>query len=186
MLYRDHGARWIHEDAPVDRYPATWGNHAAEANAHRFSDSGTSIVLRFGLFYGVGAAHSEQMLALARRHLPMMLGPAQSYVSAIHLADAATAVSAALTAPTGTFNIVDDEPLTKREYADALADASGNAPWVRAPGRAALLLGDRLTSLTRSLRVSNARFRANTRWAPYYRSAREGWKATAAEYHQCA
>ena len=36
-----------------------------------------------------------------------------------------------------------------------------------------------LTSLTRSLRVSNARFRAATGWAPHYPSAREGWIATA-------
>jgi hypothetical protein len=42
-----------------------------------------------------------------------------------------------------------------------------------------LLFGDRLTSLTRSLRVSNARFRAATGWAPRYPSAREGWIATA-------
>ena len=48
------------------------------------------------------------------------------------------------------------------------------------PGRAALLFGDRLTSLTRSLRVSNARLRATTGWAPRYPSARQGWIATAA------
>jgi hypothetical protein len=42
------------------------------------------------------------------------------------------------------------------------------------------MLGDRLTSLTRSLRVSNARFRVATGWEPHYRSAREGWIATAA------
>jgi hypothetical protein len=46
------------------------------------------------------------------------------------------------------------------------------------PGWVALF-GDRLTSLTRSLRVSNARFRAATGWAPRYPSAREGWIATA-------
>jgi nucleoside-diphosphate-sugar epimerase len=39
---------------------------------------------------------------------------------------------------------------------------------------------DRSTSLTRSLRVSNARFRSVTGWAPRYPSAREGWMATAA------
>ncbi|MGH3319100.1 MAG: SDR family oxidoreductase [Streptosporangiaceae bacterium] len=51
MLYRDHGTRWVGEDAPVDRYPATAGNHAAEASTHRFAAAGgTGIVLRFGLF----------------------------------------------------------------------------------------------------------------------------------------
>jgi NAD(P)-dependent dehydrogenase (short-subunit alcohol dehydrogenase family) len=37
MLYRDQGAGWVDEDAPVDRYPMARGNLAAEANAHRFS-----------------------------------------------------------------------------------------------------------------------------------------------------
>ena len=51
--------------------------------------------------------------------------------------------------------------------------------WLRAPGRAALLFGDRSPSLTRSLRVSNGKFRGATGWSPAYRSAREGWIATA-------
>ncbi|MEU8800254.1 NAD-dependent epimerase/dehydratase family protein [Spirillospora sp. NPDC048819] len=182
MLYRDNGADWIDEDAPVDRYPAATGNHAAEASAQRFAAAGgTAIVLRFGLFYGPGAAHSKQMLAQARRHVGLVLGPPQNYLSSIHVADAATAVAAALRAPAGTYNIVDDEPLTKRGYADALAQAAQTTPWVRLPGRAGLAFGHRLTSLTRSLRVSNARFRTATGWAPRYPSAREGWPATAAE-----
>jgi nucleoside-diphosphate-sugar epimerase len=180
MLYRDQGARWIREDAPVDRYPMALGNLAAETSARRFSAAGgTGIVLRFGWFYGPGAAHSEQLFALARRHLGLVLGPSDGYVSSIHVADAAAAVAAALQAPAGTFNVVDDEPLTKREYAQALARAAGTAMWLRGPGRAAVLFGDRLTSLARSLRVSNARLRAVTGWAPRYPSAREGWIATA-------
>jgi nucleoside-diphosphate-sugar epimerase len=87
-------------------------------------------------------------------------------------------MAAALGAPAGTFNIVDDEPLTKRDYAAAMAAAAGKAAWLRVPGRAGLLFGDRLTSLTRSPRVSNARFRSATGWAPRYPSARQGWIAT--------
>jgi nucleoside-diphosphate-sugar epimerase len=94
--------------------------------------------------------------------------------------DAGRAVVAALGVPSGPYNIVDDEPLTKREYADALAVAAGKRPWLRVPGRTALLLGDRSTSLTRSLRVCNARFKSETSWTPRYPSAREGWRATAA------
>jgi nucleoside-diphosphate-sugar epimerase len=96
------------------------------------------------------------------------------------MADGGAAVAAALHARAGTFNVVDDEPLTKRGYADALAAAARTTAWLRFPGRAALLLGGRTTSLTRSLRVSNARLRHATGWAPRYPSAREGWIATAA------
>lgn len=180
MLYRDHGAGWIDEDAPIDRYPRAGANLAAEANATRFTaGGGTGVVLRFGWFYGPGATHSEQLLALARRHIGVVMGPPDGYVSSIHLADGAGAVAAALGGPAGTFNIVDDQPLTKREYAAAVAAAAGTGLWLRVPGRAGLLAGDRLTSLTRSLRVSNARFRSATGWAPRYPSAGQGWIATA-------
>jgi nucleoside-diphosphate-sugar epimerase len=181
MLYRDQGAAWVDEDAPVDHYPATAGNHAAEASARRFAAAGgVAVVLRLGLFYGPGAKHSEEMLTLARRHVGLVMGPAGSYLSSIHVADGGSAVVHALAAPSGTFNIVDDEPLTKRGYADALAAAAGVPPWVRLPGRAGLLFGDRLTSMTRSLRVRNTRFREATGWTPCHPSAREGWAATAA------
>lgn len=180
MLYRDQGARWITEDAPVDHYPLTRGNFAAETAAHRFTRTGgTGVVLRFGWFYGHGAAHSEQLFALARHHVGTMLGNPTGYVSSIHMTDAASAVAAALEVPAGTYNIVDDEPLTKRSYAFALARAARTPAWLTLPGRAAHLFGHRLTSLTRSLRVSNTRFRTTASWTPRYRSAREGWLATA-------
>jgi nucleoside-diphosphate-sugar epimerase len=180
MLYRDQADRWADEDTPVDPFPMARSNLAAEASARRFTEQGgAGVVLRFGWFYGPGAEHSEQLFAQARHHVGLVMGRPGGYVSSIHLTDAATAVVAALTAPAGTFNVVDDEPLTKREYAAALARAAGTAMWVRVPGRAAELFGDRITSLTRSLRVSNARFRAATGWAPRFPSAREGWLATA-------
>lgn len=181
MLYPDRGGEWIDEDVPNDVFPMARGNLAAEASAHRFTAAGgTGIVLRFGWFYGPGAAHSEEFLAFARRHICVVMGPPDSYVSSIHMADAGAAVAASLRAPAGTFNVVDDEPLTKRDYGDALMAAAATTEWLRVPGRAALLLGDRSTSLTRSVRVSNRRFREATGWAPTHPSAREGWAATAA------
>ncbi|MET0900508.1 MAG: hypothetical protein ABWY45_21555 [Mycobacterium sp.] len=62
----------------------------------------------------------------------------------------------------------------------ALAEAVGVRAWVTGPGRLASLLGDRTTSMTRSLRVRNSHFRAATDWAPRYRSVREGYRAMAA------
>lgn len=180
MIYADRGAEWIDESAALDHYPIARGNHAAEASARRFAASGgEAVVLRFGLFYGVGAAHSEEILALARRHLGFRAGRGDAYQSSIHLDDAAAAVRASLDGPPGVFNIVDDEPVTKRDNAAALASAVGARTWVSGPGRLAGLLGDRTTSLTRSLRVSNAAFRGATGWAPAYPSVHEG-------YHQMA
>lgn len=181
MIYPDGGDAWVDEDVPTDHYPMARANLAAESSAARFAlAGGTAVVLRFGWFYGPGASHSEQFLSIAQRGVCVQMGHPDTYVSSIHVADAGAAVVAALHAPAGTYNVVDDEPLTKRQYADALAQAAGRRPLLRYPGRLALLLGDRSTSLTRSLRVSNARFKAATGWKPEYPSAREGLLATAA------
>lgn len=181
MIYRDRGAEWIDEGWFTDEFPMARSNHAAEASAQRFADAGgTGIVLRFGWFYGRGARHSEEFLALARTTgICMMMGPPETYVSSIHVADGGRAVAAALELPKGTYNVVDDEPLTKRAYADALARAAGRRRYLRAPGRLALLLGNNTTSLTRSLRVSNQRFKTLTGWSPLYSNARDGWAAMA-------
>ena len=77
------------------------------------------------------------------------------------------------------YNVVDDEPLTKRAFADALDHAAGRKFYIRAPGRLSLLLGDGMTSLTGFLRVRNARPKQATRWAPAFHSARAGLEATA-------
>jgi nucleoside-diphosphate-sugar epimerase len=180
MIYPDRGEAWIDEECAPDNFPMAQANLAAEASANRFSAAGgAGVVLRFGWFYGPGATHSEEFFAMARRHIAIMMGPPNSYVSSIHVADGGAAVAAALAVPAGTYNVVDNEPLTKRRYADALSAAAGKVAWLRVPGRAALVLGDRSTSLTRSLRVSNARFREASGWTPMYPSAREGWIATA-------
>jgi nucleoside-diphosphate-sugar epimerase len=180
MIYPDRGAAWIDEDVPPLDVPRNRGNLAAEASAQRFSQAGgIGTVLRFGWFYGPGSTQTEEMLGQARLGFPLVLGAADGYTSPIHLADAASAVTTALDAPAGTFNVVDDEPLPKREYAAALAAAAGRRTWLGVPGRAARLLGPRVASLLGSLRVANGRFRTVTGWAPRYPSAREGWRATA-------
>lgn len=179
MIYRDGADRWIDESWPTEHYFIATGNHAAEANARRFS--GAAVILRFGIFYGRGAAHSEQLMALARRHIGFAAGRPDSYLSSIHLADGAGAVVAALDCPVGTYNVVDDEPVSARGNVAAMAAAVGSRAWLRGPGRAALPLGDRSTSMTRSLRVSNARLRSATDWAPRYPSVCEGYRAMAAQ-----
>ena len=181
MIYRDGGRRWIDEAWPVDDYPAARSNLAAETNTKRFARAGgTGIVLRFGWFYGPGATHSEQLFRLARHFgLCPLLGDPDGYVSSIHVADAGRAVEAALRICTGVYNVVDDVALTKRAYADAIAAAAGREHYLRFPGRLALIMGDRLTSLTRSLRVSNARLKILSGWAPIYSNAKDGWRAVA-------
>lgn len=180
MLYADQGDAWVDEHAAVDRYPMARGNHAAEASANRFTTHDrTGIILRFGLFYGPGARHSEQFLAAARLGIVAVIGDPGSYLSSIHVADGGRAVAEVLGAAAGVYNVVDNQPLTKRTYARALASAAQRPAWLRGPGRLAKVLGHRTTSLTRSIRVSNDKLTNATAWAPEFPSAREGWIATA-------
>ncbi|WP_280459614.1 NAD-dependent epimerase/dehydratase family protein [Nocardia carnea] len=180
MIYRDRADQWIDEQWPTDDFPLARTNHAAEANTQRFMDAGgTGVVLRFGLFYGPESVHSREFLTMARRGIAPMFGRGDSFVSSIQLADAGEAVAAALEVPAGVYNVVDDHPITKYQYADAIAHAAGRTHYLRAPGRLAALLGARTTSLTRSLRVSNAKFREATRWSPSSPSATDGWAAFA-------
>ena len=176
FMYPDRGAEWIDEDVPLEPVPRTRPNEQAEENARTFGDG--CVVLRFGLFYGPGSDLTDLVLKAARRHTGTAFGRPGDYFSFIHLADAADAVVAALDAPGGTYNAGDDEPLTWREQADAIASAVGVKRWLRAPGRLTRLAGARSAPFSRSLRVSNAKLRSATGWAPRYPSTREGWRAT--------
>jgi nucleoside-diphosphate-sugar epimerase len=113
----------------------------------------------------------------------MIFGPAKSYQPLIWVDDAALAVVDALgKAPAGTYDIVDDEPLQRRELAATLAQAVGRK-WLFRPPRFLLRLfgGKHLMLLTRSQRVSNTRFKEATGWSPTVASAKLGLKLLAIE-----
>ena len=89
--------------------------------------------------------------------------------------DAASAVVAALTVPAGIYNVVDDEPLRRRELVDSLAAALGVPRPKLLPGWLKYLLGSLGETLARSQRISNRKLRAASSWVPRWRNAREGW-----------
>ncbi|MFT4263410.1 MAG: NAD(P)H-binding protein [Nocardioides sp.] len=181
LAYPDRGREWIDESVPLELFPIVRSTPVAEGNVDRFTAAGgTGVTLRFGLFYGPGSVQSAEMIAAARWHLAAVLGPPTAYWSPIHLEDAGAAVAAALTAGAGVYNVVDDEPVTKTAFASAIGDAVGVRAWIRGPGRLVGLAGASTSAITRSLRVSNRRFKDATGWAPRYPSAREGWRATVA------
>jgi nucleoside-diphosphate-sugar epimerase len=111
-----------------------------------------------------------------------VVGWGGNYLSCVHVDDAARAVAAALErgAMGTTYLAVDDEPVTQRALADAVADAAGRPR----PGRASLgMAGARVgfplaRSLAASQRVRNARAKAELGWAPRFPTVREGvWTA---------
>ncbi|HEU4557690.1 MAG TPA: hypothetical protein VFS20_07560, partial [Longimicrobium sp.] len=186
--YEDGGDAWIDsETAGVDAGPVLASTLEAEAQVQRFTTAGgRGIVLRMGYFYGPEAESSLDTLALARRGAAVLAGPGDAFYPSIWVDDAAAAVASALRfAPAGIYDVVDDEPLPRREIARAVADAAGRPFVVRPPMWLLKLVGGRqIEFMGRSQRVSNRRFKAATGWAPTVRDAREGWERIAATLRQ--
>jgi nucleoside-diphosphate-sugar epimerase len=183
FTYPDRGDAWIDETvAPDESVKILRPTIEGERLVARFGAAGgRGVVLRFGLFYGPDNRATDETLSLARFRIAPIPGAVDGYVSSIHVEDAAAAVVAALDAPAGVYNVVDDEPLTRREYADAFAAAFDLPRLHIAPGGPMRVVGGSgARALISSQRVSNRRMRDTTRWAPAYPSAREGWVANAA------
>lgn len=179
--YGSHGDDWIDESVPQQTDAMTESVAIAEANAQRFAarPANVVVVLRFGWFYGAGSDQTEGLIAAARHPSGPVLGDRDDWIGSLHLGDAASAVAASLLAPSGAYNVA-DEPVTWGAFADALADAVGDAPWRRAEQRSATVFGQRDGALYQSQRVSNRRFREATGWEPRFRSVREGYAAVVA------
>jgi 2-alkyl-3-oxoalkanoate reductase len=180
LLYADGGDAWLDEGSPVAGGATGSSALEAEAQAMRFGAEGSpgaaGVVLRFGQLYGADSGHTVEAIAAVRAGQPAELGPEDAWRSAVTTDDAADAVVAALGAgvPTGIYNVVDDEPLHRRDYVAALAVALG-VP-VPDPASANPELPPELGVMLRSQRVSNRRLRDASGWRPTSPSAREGWR----------
>ena len=189
FLYQDLDDAEIFETAPVDAPQPLSSARDAERETARFTArGGQGIVLRFGAFYSAEAPSTRATVALARRRLFPVIGTGNQYVSSIHVDDAASAAVAALQAPAGIYNVVDDEPLPMRDYVAALTDAFGFRPARHVPlWIARLMLGAGIAAVTRSQRVNNTMFKAVSGWKPRHASVRQGWRAVAAAFaHELA
>ncbi len=181
FLYADGGDVMVDESWPVEPTSITRSALIAEAEAARFAaHGGAGVALRFGQFYGYDSAHSTDAIEAVIAGRSAELGPEAAYRSPITTDDAASAVVAALAVPSGVYNVVDDEPLSRADNIDALATALGVAP-PDAPSLD-LELPPAFSMMLRSQRVSNARLEAAAGWRPSAPSAREGWAAVVAEW----
>jgi nucleoside-diphosphate-sugar epimerase len=182
FLYQGRGDEQLFETAPIDAPQPLASARDAERETARFTArGGRGVVLRFGAFYSATAPSTIATVKLARRRLFPVIGAGDHYMSSIHVDDAAAATVAALAAPAGVYNVVDDEPLPMREYVAALTDAFGLRPARHLPTwLARLLMGSGFDAITRSQRVNNTMFKAVTSWTPRYPSVRQGWREVAA------
>ena len=177
FMYADAGDAWVDEDSPIDAPGLIEPTVEGERIALSFGGEGRrAVVLRFGFFHASGAAHTENFLKMARMHVAPAVGRPDAYQSIIHIDDAADAVVAVVEAPnaSGIYNVVDDEPITRHDYARVLGDAIGKKLYL--PPRALVKAGGKKTDyLMRSLRVSNRRLKGDTSWTPGHPNAAATW-----------
>jgi nucleoside-diphosphate-sugar epimerase len=165
LVYADHGDDWVDESSSLAITCATEPACVAEAHVQDYqSDLRNGVVLRLGTVVGDDPG-TRHLLRSARRGRPVGLGSPDGWVHPIHTDDLGPAVVAAITAPSGVYN-VGAHPVRRRELVQGYAEAVGRdhvgfmgSLMTRAGGR-------RAEPLTRSLRVSSEHFSTQTGWTP--------------------
>ena len=176
-IYVDSGDRWITEEGAIRPVPYNETTLDAEVSAERFArQGGRGVVLRFAYFYGPHDRFTGDIFGYVARGWLPLLGSPDAYFSTCHHDDAATAVVAGLNLPSGTYNVVDNEPMTHRQFGEAVSAIVG-VPMPKTPPQWLVpLTGSMGETMARSLRISNAKLRQSG-WVPTYASARQGWEA---------
>jgi nucleoside-diphosphate-sugar epimerase len=159
-VYGQNDGVWVDENSPTE---PTEENGKIVLDAERLLRSKLpgAIILRFAGIYGPGR-YRKQLLSGEP-----FAGDADRWVSLIHVDDGTEAVLAAEARgePGQTYNICDDEPVTRRAFYTHLAELL-HAP----PAR----FDHRPEPGSPNRRVSNARAKAALGWRPRFPSYREG------------
>lgn len=177
FMYVDGGDRLLDEDSPLDIPPHGEAVIEAEANAQSFTESGgAGVAMRFGFFYGPRVPSARDIARMSRSGFLAFPGPVGAYLPWVHVDDLGSAVVAALDAPAGIYNVTDDDPLTRADLGRAIARGLGREKGLRAaPSLIPKVMGKRYDYMSRSMRVSNGRFKEAAGWTPKVPSSREAW-----------
>ncbi|HEV8560607.1 MAG TPA: NAD-dependent epimerase/dehydratase family protein [Actinophytocola sp.] len=163
FVYADGGDAELDEDAPLDAVGPLRTSLEAHANVARFAESGDRVGVRLRIAALVGDEPMARMLMrMAKFRAPVMYGDPDGWFTAIHPSDAAAGAVAALSAPSGVYN-VGATPARKSEIAQVVAEAAG-VPKGRVMS-GAMLVGQ-FRSLARSHRVVSHRLTEATGWRP--------------------
>lgn len=135
------------------------------------------VSLRFGLFHSAEATTTQEMARqIERRRFPL-IGGGEAIHSWVSPQDAATAVTLALEAdaPSGVYNVVDDQPVRFADYAGEIARLRGaKAPRV-VPSWMVRPFASYVTTFLADVQlpVSNARVKQELGWSPTQPTYRE-------------
>lgn len=179
--YRDHGDKILTED---DEFGLLVGNvgdlvTTSSVNAERHPQEAglDTVALRYGMFYGPDA-FSDMFAAMMRKRIPVLPMGESATTSFVHVHDAASAAVAAMErgTPGAAYNIVDDRPVSWREFLTAVSSAHRTPAPKAMPKWLLRRISDYLACLLidTTLRVSNAKATAELDWTPKHPTVREG------------
>ncbi|MFC9292686.1 NAD-dependent epimerase/dehydratase family protein [Streptomyces sp. NPDC057011] len=184
--YRDFGDHVITEDA--DPF-APVGDRAVERHLEAMrvkerlvlnAEGIEGVALRFGLFYGAGGTDAVVEM-LRKRKMPAVTDQGR-VLPWVDLADAGRAVALAVEGgrPGQAYNIVDDTPMGFGAHVRTVAETFGTPKpkavpaWLMRPFSYAHRIA------TTSMRVSNAKAKAELGWTPTHPDCADGLRALAA------
>jgi nucleoside-diphosphate-sugar epimerase len=184
--YAHVGDRAKSEEDPFDSTPPKQLRRSLDALRHLESVVTASfpqdgVILRYGWFYGPGtsiARNGAMAEAAKKRMLPIIAGGTGVW-SFIHVDDAAAATVAAVDAPTGVYNIADDEPALVHDWICLLAKITRAKPPLEIPAWIARwLIGDHGVAIVRDNRgILNQKAKRIFDWTLKYPSWRDGFAA---------
>lgn len=169
---------WIQEESPLEPRSISLVNFETEEIAREAARRGGPIpvFLRPGMVYGNGSWFREMVREIGAGTY-RYAGTGEQFLSPIHLEDAAEAfrVVAEDRSTSGTYLVVDDTPVTSREFAEAVSGMLGRPIPRGLEGAAAIQeWGEDLFRLeSASRRCRNARLRT-LGWAPKFPSYLRG------------
>lgn len=151
---------WMDEDSPTEPIEES-GKIVLEAEQLLRSKLPAAIILRFAGIYGPGRYRKQLLTG------EPFVGDADRWVNLIHVDDGVEAVRAAEIRgePGQTYNVCDDEPVTRRTFYTHLAGLLG-APPARFDHRPEPNAPNR--------RIRNTKAKTALQWRPQFPSYREG------------
>jgi len=137
------------------------------------------VVLRFGFWYGPGTAYAPDgsIAEMVRKRRYPIVGDGGGVFSFVHVDDVVDATLAGLGAPSGIYNVTDDEPAPASEWLPVFAEAIEAPPPRRVPGLVARLVAGRYAVylMTELCGASNAKAKRSLGWTPRHPTWRRGF-----------
>jgi nucleoside-diphosphate-sugar epimerase len=149
------------------------------ADVERGALAADGVVLRYGFIGGPGTWYDADGAVgrlVAKRRYPV-IGDGAGVQSFVHVDDAAAATVAALEAPSGIYDIVDDHPAAVREWLPAFAQALGAPPPRRVPAMPVKVLAKAMFTWQTSMEgATNAHAKAALDWTPVHATWRTAFR----------